>query len=344
MEITVKAGTRTYPVIIEHGLLGRLASAIAPYADGRKTAVVTDDNVAPLWLDKLLAALPAGTAVYTLPHGEKSKNWETAGKIVEWLAQNRLTRTDVVIAFGGGVVGDITGFAASVYMRGIDYLQVPTTLLAGIDSSVGGKTAVDLTAGKNLAGRIYPPAAVLFDPDTLSTLPPAEWKCGIGEAVKYAVLAGGEIFDIMEGDIREKGNLEKLVALCVDYKRKIVEADENEAGARRLLNLGHTVGHAIESESGLGFPHGVCVAMGIAVIARACIRNGLLGKQDYLRIMGLLQKYGFPECPYSVRAMLPRLAHDKKITDGTLKAVVIRGIGNCEIKEMSLAETEGFLV
>ena len=178
MEITVKAGTRTYPVVIEHGLLGRLASAIAPYAECRKTAVVTDDNVAPLWLDKLLAALPAGTAVYTLPHGEKSKNWETAGKIVEWLAQNRLTRTDVVIAFGGGVVGDITGFAASVYMRGIDYVQVPTTLLVGIDSSVGGKTAVDLTAGKKPAGRNFPPPPAPVDPGTLSEPPPPGMEMG----------------------------------------------------------------------------------------------------------------------------------------------------------------------
>ena len=344
MEITVKAGTRTYPVIVERGLTDRLAEVLAPYAAGRKVAVVTDDNVAKLWLPRLLAALPEGTPVYTLPHGENSKNGETAGKIVEWLAANKLTRTDIVAAFGGGVVGDITGFAASVYMRGIDYVQIPTTLLAGIDSSVGGKTAVDLSAGKNLAGRIYPPAAVLFDPDILSTLPPAEWKCGIGEAVKYAVLAGGEIFDIMEDDLKKGDNLERLVALCVDYKRRVVEADENEAGERRLLNLGHTIGHAIEAESGLGFPHGVCVAMGIAVIARACIRGGLLGKDDYLRIMSLLQKYGFPECPYSVRAMLPRLAHDKKLTDGTLKAVVIRSVGNCEIKEMSLDEAEKFLV
>lgn len=344
MEITVKSGTRTYPVIVGHGLLGRLGDELAPFAAGKKIAVVTDDNVRSLWLDKLLAVLPAGTPVYTLPHGENSKNWATAGAIVEWLAGEKLTRSDLVIAFGGGVVGDMAGFAASVYMRGIDYVQVPTTLLAGIDSSVGGKTAVDLTAGKNLAGRIYPPVAVLFDLDVLSTLPPAEWKCGIGEAVKYAVLAGGEIFSLMEGDLHADGNLERLVALCVDYKRRIVEEDENETGKRRLLNLGHTVGHAIETESGLGFPHGVCVAMGIAVIARASIKKGLLGKTDYLRITSLLQKYGFPECPYSVRVMLPRLAHDKKLTDGTLKAVVIYGVGDCRIKEMTLSDIEEFLL
>ena len=344
MEITVRAGERTYPVIAERGVLKDAARVLRPFIAGKKVAVVTDDIVAGLHLGTLSAALPEGSPVYVIPHGEASKNWAEAGRIVEWLAGAGLTRSDAVIALGGGVVGDIAGFAASVYMRGISYIQVPTTLLAGIDSSVGGKTAVDLTAGKNLAGRIYPPSVVIFDPDALSTLPPAEWKCGLGEAVKYAVLAGGEIFDIMEKGDATGADLERLAAACIDYKRRIVEEDENESGCRRLLNLGHTVGHAIEAESGLGFPHGVCVAMGIGVIARACISHGILGREDYVRISALLQKYGFPECPYSVRAMLPRLAHDKKLTDGTLKLVVIRGIGNCGILELAPEEAEGFLL
>ena len=344
MEITVRAGERTYPVIAERGVLKDAARVLRPFIAGKKVAVVTDDIVAGLHLGTLSAALPEGSPVYVIPHGEASKNWAEAGRIVEWLAGAGLTRSDAVIALGGGVVGDIAGFAASVYMRGISYIQVPTTLLAGIDSSVGGKTAVDLTAGKNLAGRIYPPSAVIFDPDALSTLPPAEWKCGLGEAVKYAVLAGGEIFDIMEKGDATGADLERLAAACIDYKRRIVEEDENESGCRRLLNLGHTVGHAIEAESGLGFPHGVCVAMGIGVIARACISHGILGREDYVRISALLQKYGFPECPYSVRAMLPRLANYKKLTVGPLKLVVIRGIGNCGILELAPEEAEGFLL
>ena len=344
MRTVINASGGAYPVITGHGLLKELPALAGVCRGNTKAAVFTDDNVAPLYLDTLLSALPEGTLHYVVPHGEKSKNWALAGELLEKLAGDGFCRDDTVIALGGGVVGDLAGFVASVYMRGVPYVQAPTTLLAGIDSSVGGKTAVDLTAGKNLAGRIYPPSAVIFDPDALSTLPPAEWKCGLGEAVKYAVLAGGEIFDIMEKGDATGVDLERLAAACIDYKRRIVEEDENESGCRRLLNLGHTVGHAIEAESGLGFPHGVCVAMGIGVIARACISHGILGREDYVRISALLQKYGFPECPYSVRAMLPRLAHDKKLTDGTLKLVVIRGIGNCGILELAPEEAEGFLL
>ena len=253
-----------------------------------------------------------------------------------------MPRDGVIVALGGGVVGDLAGFVAGTYMRGIDYVQVPTTLLAAIDSSVGGKTAVDLKAGKNLAGRIYPPKAVVCDLDMLSTLPRAEWKCGLGEAVKYAVLAGGEIYDIMQAGA--ENDLERLVDLCIDYKRRIVEEDENERGLRRLLNLGHTVGHAIETESALGFPHGVCVAMGIKVMARACVSAGLMPKDDYIALSSLLQKYGFPECPYSIRAVAEHIAHDKKIAAGKVNAIVIRGIGRCEVMPMTLGELEEFLI
>lgn len=344
MKTTIAAATGSYPVISGHGILKDVRTLAGVCEGGRRAVVITDDNVAPLYLDTLLSSLPADTPRHIVPHGEASKNWTLAGELTEALAADGLCRDDAVIALGGGVVGDLAGFVASVYMRGISYVQVPTTLLAAIDSSVGGKTAVDLNAGKNLAGRIYPPKAVVCDLDTLSTLPGTEWKCGLGEAVKYAVLAGGEIFDIMEKGDATGADLERLAAACIDYKRRIVEEDENESGCRRLLNLGHTVGHAIEAESGLGFPHGVCVAMGIGVIARACISHGILGREDYVRISALLQKYGFPECPYSVRAMLPRLAHDKKLTDGTLKLVVIRGIGNCGILELAPEEAEGFLL
>lgn len=342
MQITVKAASHEYPVVTGKNLLGRLPEFF-DCPTGCKVAVITDDNVAPLYLEKVLSGLPDNACSKTVPHGEASKNWALAGELLEWLADEKMSRSDVVVALGGGVVGDLAGFVASVYMRGIDYVQVPTTLLAAIDSSVGGKTAVDLPAGKNMAGRIYAPRAVVFDTDTLSTLPKTEWKCGLGEAVKYGVLAGGEIFDILEKGVAEE-NLERLIFSCVDYKRAMVERDENEKGDRRLLNLGHTVGHAIETESALGFPHGVCVAMGIYVIARACVTHGILPAADYKRITAVLQKYGFPECPYSVRSVLPRLAHDKKLTEGTLKTVLVRGIGDCFIKEMTLDELENFVL
>lgn len=342
MKTTVTTSTGEYPVITGHGILKDFADLTQICREGTKAAVVTDDNVAPLWLDRLLSVLPDGTLRYVIPHGEKSKNWALAGELLEKLAADGFCRDDTLVALGGGVVGDITGFVASVYMRGVPYVQVPTTLLAAIDSSVGGKTAVDLKAGKNLAGRIYPPKAVVCDLDTLATLPRSEWKCGLGEAVKYAVLAGGEIFDIMESGAGAE-NLERLIDLCVDYKRRIVEADENEGGLRRLLNLGHTVGHAIEAESALGFPHGVCVAMGIKVIARASVSAGYLPKDEYLRISALLQKYGFPECPYPLRSVIMHAAHDKKISGGKINAVVIRGIGICETVPMTLDELKEFV-
>lgn len=342
MKTTVTTSTGEYPVITGHGILKDFADLTQICREGTKAAVVTDDNVAPLWLDRLLSVLPDGTLRYVIPHGEKSKNWTLAGELLEKLAADGFCRDDTLVALGGGVVGDITGFVASVYMRGVPYVQVPTTLLAAIDSSVGGKTAVDLKAGKNLAGRIYPPKAVVCDLDTLATLPRSEWKCGLGEAVKYAVLAGGEIFDIMESGAEQK-DLERLTDLCVDYKRRIVEADENEGGLRRLLNLGHTVGHAIEAESALGFPHGVCVAMGIKVIARASVSAGYLPKDEYLRISALLQKYGFPECPYPLRSVIMHAAHDKKISGGKINAVVIRGIGRCETVPMTLDELKEFV-
>ena len=342
MKTTVTTSTGEYPVITGHGILKDFADLTQICREGTKAAVITDDNVAPLWLDRLLSVLPDGTLRYVIPHGEKSKNWTLAGELLEKLAADGFCRDDTLVALGGGVVGDITGFVASVYMRGVPYVQVPTTLLAAIDSSVGGKTAVDLKAGKNLAGRIYPPKAVVCDLDTLATLPRSEWKCGLGEAVKYAVLAGGEIFDIMESGAGAE-NLERLIDLCVDYKRRIVEADENESGLRRLLNLGHTVGHAIEAESALGFPHGVCVAMGIKVIARASVSAGYLPKDEYLRISALLQKYGFPECPYPLRSVIMHAAHDKKISGGKINAVVIRGIGRCETVPMTLDELKEFV-
>lgn len=342
MRTVINASGGAYPVITGHGLLKELPALAGVCRGNTKAAVFTDDNVAPLYLDTLLSALPEGTLHYVVPHGEKSKNWALAGELLEKLAGDGFCRDDTVIALGGGVVGDLAGFVASVYMRGVPYVQAPTTLLAAIDSSVGGKTAVDLKAGKNLAGRIYPPRTVVCDLDTLSTLPKAEWKCGIGEALKYAVLTGGEIFDIMEKGLDES-NTERLVDLAVDYKRRIVEADENEGGIRRLLNLGHTVGHAIEAESAMGFPHGVCVAMGIKVIARASVKAGFLPKEDYLRISALLQKYGFSDCPYSLASVMEHTVHDKKIADGKLNAVVIRGIGNCDILPMTADELKGFL-
>ncbi len=343
MKISVNSKENTYPIIVEHGLLRRLEEHLALLIEGKKVAVITDDTMEKLWLDRLLISLPNNTPVYVIRHGESSKTWNSAGKILDWLADNNLTRSDVIIAFGGGVVGDMAGFVSSVYMRGINFIQIPTTLLAGIDSSIGGKTAVDLKAGKNLAGSFHSPIGVFFDLDILSTLPENEWKCGLGEAIKTAVLYGEELFSYMEEGIDKAGNLEKIIVTCINYKKKIVQEDERESNLRRCLNLGHTVGHAIEMEGNLKIAHGVCVAMGTKIIAEACLKKGWLSGDDYTRITALLEKYDLGQCPFHIQALLPWITHDKKMTGDYINIISIEGIGKCKIVKMSLDEMEEFL-
>ena len=260
-----------YDVRIGSGLLGRCGDYLAALLGQRRIAVLADDTVASLYLDTVTAALEdAGFAVcsHIFPSGEGRKNLSTLTELLEFLASEHLTRTDCVAALGGGVTGDMAGFAAAVYLRGIRYVQLPTTLLAAVDSSVGGKTAVDLTAGKNLAGAFCQPAAVICDTDCLKTLPPDVFADGAAEAVKTGVLSDEALFALFE-DGTLTADPGEVIARCVAYKAGVVERDEKEQGERKLLNLGHTVGHAIEKCSGYVIPHGHAVAAGLAVIARA---------------------------------------------------------------------------
>ena len=331
-----------YAVTIGPGLLkdcgARLREVLPPPCH---MAVVTDSTVGPLYLETVTESLSAaGYAVstYTFPAGEGSKSFETLSGILEFLASERLTRTDCLIALGGGVVGDMAGFAAACYLRGIRYVQMPTTLLAAVDSSVGGKTAIDLRAGKNLAGAFLQPAAVLCDTNCLNTLPPAVFAGGAAEAIKTGVLCDETLFALFE-DGALKADPAEAVARCVGYKAGVVERDEKEQGERKLLNLGHTVGHAVEKCSGYSIPHGHAVAAGLAVIARASEALGWAEEPLAARICACLRKNALPvSAEYPPEALAEAALADKKRAGGNITLAVPKKIGLCELKTVPVTE------
>ena len=335
-----------YTVAIGPGLLKDCGPRLREVIPPCHMAVVTDSTVGPLYLETVTESLKAaGYAVsaYEFPAGEESKNVSTLWDILEFLAKERLTRSDCLIALGGGVVGDMAGFAAAVYLRGVRYAQMPTTLLSAVDSSVGGKTAIDLKAGKNLAGAFLQPAAVLCDTDCLKTLPPAVFADGAAEAIKTGVLCDESLFALFE-DGTLKADPGSVVARCVACKAGVVERDEKEQGERKLLNLGHTVGHAIEKCSGYAIPHGHAVAAGLAIMARASERLGWMSPEgirqhDAERICSTLRLSGLPiSTDYSPEALAEAALADKKRAGDSITIVVPREIGRCELKTMPVTE------
>lgn len=334
-----------YNVTIGRGILDGCGGILSSLLTTRRVAIVTDSNVQPLYLERVRASLEAeGFAVtaFAFEAGEQSKNIGTLGRILEFFARSGLTRKDCTIALGGGVVGDITGFAAGCYMRGIDYIQMPTTMLAAIDSSVGGKTAIDLDAGKNLAGLFIQPKAVLCDIDCLATLPDEIYADGLGEAVKVAILGDPELFDMFEQGTA-CDDPRQVIHRCVQYKAAVVEQDEKESDLRKLLNLGHTPAHAIENLSGYTVPHGRAVAMGLGIMARACAARGYCTKECAVRIEKALAGCGLPgNTDYSADDMAAVAASDKKRTAGGVSMVLIRDIGRCVFEEVKLEDISGF--
>ncbi len=342
MEIVKVHASKTYDIKIEKDLLYTVGEEISTIKPKCKVLVVSDDIVHDLY-GKIVAdsLITCGYNVfeYTFPHGEKSKNLTTYGNILNFLAESAFTRSDLVVALGGGVTGDMAGFAASTYMRGIDYVQVPTTLLSMIDSSVGGKTAVDLPSGKNLVGSFYQPIMVLIDTATLTTLPCTEYKNGMGEGIKYVVLDGGELIPIVEKGIRCScaNEIGKFIKLCVTSKANIVEKDEKESNLRRLLNLGHTFAHSIEKLSNYTIPHGVCVAEGLRIISDISHKQGKLNDLDYNKIINLLEKYEMPRITdYSMQDMINVMNVDKKVENGNINFVIPYAIGDCRIESIPL--------
>ncbi len=333
---------KPYPIYTCFDEVERVGEIVRWERGVSKILIVTDSNVQKLYLDKVNRSLQSSgftTFKFVFSAGEKSKNTDTYLSVVECLTENSFTRQDAVLALGGGVVGDLAGFAAATYMRGIGFVQVPTTLLSAIDASIGGKTGVNLKQGKNLLGAFYQPQLVFCDCFNFDTLPKDELKNGLGEAVKYAILNGGEILEILESELN-KDNVLDFVALCQMAKADIVAVDEKENGERRLLNLGHTFAHAIEKLSDYKISHGVAVANGIEIIARACFLNGDLELDAYDRILKLLAKYDLRQnyvCAFD--DIFKCLKYDKKAnSDDSIYAVKIYNIGVCKAEKMLFDE------
>lgn len=338
--------SREYDVAIEDGGLTSVGERMKRLGESGAAAVVSDDTVFALYGKTVLASLEnAGfrAVSFVFPHGEQSKNLTVYGSLLNFLAESRLSRSDVLVALGGGVTGDLGGFAAATYLRGIAFVQLPTTLLAAVDSSVGGKTAVDLPAGKNLAGAFCQPSLVLCDPETLSTLPENIFRDGCAEVIKYGVLFDEPFFRALKETPARK-QLENVIAVCVGHKRDCVEQDEFDRGLRRFLNLGHSFGHAVEAHSEFSLSHGQSVAIGMAMIARASAEKGICSAQTRDEIVSLLRQYGLPtECPYPAAEFMDTLLLDKKIAEGEMHLVVPEAIGKCRIETVKLSQLPGWL-
>ena len=343
-EIFVDGVGRPYKVRVERGLIDNVGT-IAAEMGGGKACLVSDQNVNALYGKRVCESLEkSGLSVchFAFEPGEQSKNISTYSGLVNYLAENRLTRSDWVIALGGGVTGDLAGFAAATYLRGIRLIQVPTTLLASVDSSVGGKTAVDLDWGKNLLGAFYQPDIVLCDPDTLDTLPETEFQNGMAEVIKHSILSDPVLFEQLKAP--EGIDIADVIARNVAIKRNVVRQDEKDTGIRQLLNLGHTFGHGIEKSSGYTIPHGRAVAVGISIMARACEIKGLCSKELLNSIQTMLLKYGLPiYTEYSYEDLYSGVLSDKKRASDRINLVLIRDLGRCELRNVSLEEAGEFL-
>lgn len=350
---TVRPGPRGYPVLVGEGLLDRLGEAIAEYAPGATGCVlVTSPQVNTLYGARATAALDSlHPGKVAIPEGEEAKTWDAAGSLLGSLIGHGLDRRGVVVALGGGSVGDSAGFAASLYMRGIRVVQVPTTLLGQVDSGVGGKTAVNHPAGKNLIGTFHQPSLVACDTGLLVTLPRRELLSGLAEVVKYGVIADAKLYVGVEAEAErllgaDPEALRWVVARCVAAKARLVEADErDERGVRAALNYGHTLGHAVETLSGHSIRHGEAVAVGMVAASRVAVYLGLLKKPDLERQLALLRRLGLPtEPPYGVDELIPLMRRDKKAEQGSMRLVLPTGIGGEPvIRSVSEAEIRGAL-
>ena len=355
-------GFRPYEVVVGQGLLADAASHVTPFLKSRRTLIVTDAHVGALHLEPLVERLKAAGIACTsliLEPGEQTKSWQGLETVTDAFVNAGLDRKDVVVALGGGVIGDLTGFACAVYMRGIDFIQIPTTVLAQVDSSVGGKTAIDHPQGKNLIGAFHQPRLVLCDLDVLKTLPAREIRCGYAEVIKYGLLGDRAFFDWLEQNVAnvlalEPGTIQHAVARSVEMKAAIVAQDEREGGVRALLNLGHTFGHALEAEVGFGdaLLHGEAVAVGMGQAFRYSARMGLCDPAEARRAEAAIAASGLPvkmsdirNLPFDADRLITHMGHDKKAEGGALTFVLVKGIGEAYVaKQVAHQSIHDFLV
>ncbi len=343
LELDVGLGKRSYPIFIGEGCLKRACTYLAEKPVGKKYCVISDANVAELYGNQFLSSLQeAGLRceLITFPEGEHNKHLQTVANLASNMAQKGFDRKDAIIALGGGVTGDIAGFLASSYMRGIDFVQIPTTLLSQVDSSVGGKTGVDIPEGKNLVGAFYQPKAVFIDPFVLQTLPKQEILGGLAEVIKYGVIRDGEFLSFLKEKrdsilALESKVLANLIFTCCKIKAEVVEEDETESNVRRILNYGHTIGHAVEASSDFTLIHGLAVAIGMAAVNKIAVELGYLSKEEEAYILAILKEYNLPTIipPELDRTRIQHyLLTDKKTVDGNVTFIFPDGIGKTVIR------------
>ena len=343
MALQVDLGERSYPIYVQANCLDQRQSELQQIIGNKKIAVVSNETIKPLYLDALELALgKQADAVITLPDGEQYKTMTQLENIFDAMLAAQLNRSSLLIALGGGVVGDMTGFAAACYQRGIDFIQVPTTLLSQVDSSVGGKTAVNHARGKNMIGAFHQPKAVFIDINTLSTLPARELSAGLAEVIKYGLIADADFFHWLEQNIdalmaKSSDALAYAIQRSCEIKAEVVAADEKEGGVRAILNLGHTFGHAIESNQGYGaWLHGEAVAAGMVMAIDLSVRMGMIKPAILERAKKLLQRAALPllaPADSSLEAFLSVMAVDKKNIHGAIRLVLIRELGNAFISD-----------
>jgi 3-dehydroquinate synthase len=339
------SASKDYTVWIGGDLLPQAGEMIATTCGGETAAIVTDDTVDKLYGDAVEQSLRAAgykTVKFAFPHGEQSKSMETYTALLNTLTEAKLSRSDAIVALGGGVTGDLTGFAAATYLRGVKFAQIPTTLLAMVDSSVGGKTAVNLSAGKNQVGAFYQPDIVLCDVGTLQTLPEEVFRDGCAEMVKHGVILSAELFELLKNPLESQ--MEDIIARNVTIKRDIVVQDERDTGIRQLLNFGHTIAHGVEKHSGYSTTHGNAVAIGMSIASRGAWRMGLCDEDCHLEIVEMLKRYNLPVgTDIPPERLIEAAFSDKKRSGQRITEVLPEKVGKCVLHNFSLEEWGEFI-
>lgn len=340
-KLTLRAKDKSYDIVFGEGIAKELCPLFG--LKGKKVCVISDSNVAPLYLEKVKSALEGETFNFVFPAGEQSKSLETCAEIYNFLAKNEFSKTDALVALGGGICGDVTGFVASTYLRGMPYYSLPTTLLAQVDSSIGGKCGVNIPYGKNLVGSFYQPRGVIIDTAFLETLKEEDFRDGLAEVIKYGFIYDKRICDWALTDLM--GNLSDIIFRCVEIKKEVVEADEFDEGPRMILNFGHTVGHAIEKLGGYKkYSHGQAVSIGMAAAAKLSEKAGIAPERLYDKVVRMLNKLSLPtRCEYSIEQLLPVIFNDKKMRGGKLNFVLLKDIGQAEVYPLDKESVAEFL-